>query len=91
MGFSICVRRIVGYFGFRDKVDHWLFFISTIFSLYKQANGVGAPRYQKQYGSHSGSGGSTLAMSVIIPDGRLDFSIPMMVFVWRDILMYSAL
>ena len=57
----------------------------------KASDGVDAPRCQKQYGIHSGSGGPALAMSVVYTLSKIGFLGSMMWSLRRDILIYSAL
>ena len=56
------VRRLVGYFGFRDWVDLWLSFISTIFPPESKRMVLARQGVKKQYGNRSGSGAWALAM-----------------------------
>lgn len=58
------MRRLVGYFGFRDWVNHWLSFISTIFPPKSKRMVLARQGVIKQYGNRPGLGAWALAMSV---------------------------
>ena len=64
LAFSIWVWLLVGYFGFRDWVDHLLSFISTIFPPKSKRVVLARQGVKKQYGNRSASGAWALAMSV---------------------------